>query len=342
MTTLHGRIEEGVVANVLQYLSLGQATGCLLLRHPDRLHGSIYVREGRIVSVDARPLYDLAALGALLRWTEGRFTFRPGVAAPRVTLDRTTDALLLEAAHRADEAGAPDADPEGLDADAVLRVVSSSSSQHTAAGAGPPYPAPRPPLQGARLPVNGANGAAHGTNGAARGPSSVSRARSHAHDHGGPADDTVALSLAALHLWRRLDGTTSLREHASQIGRPVTEVVEAGCELVRTGLAEFAATTVADPRFARELAREAVDLLGPVGEIVVEDALFDLGLAADALPVTAVDELIREIERGFPDLRVRREFLWRAAELRRLFALEADAPAALDDVRSGADPWRNG
>lgn len=340
MTTLHGRIEEGVVANVLQYLSLGQATGCLLLRHPDRLHGSIYVREGRIVFVDARPLYDVAALGALLRWTEGRFTFRPGVAAPRVTLDRTTDALLLEAAHRADEAGASDADLEDLDADAVLRVV--ASPQRTAAGARAPHLAPRPPLQGAHLPAHGANGAAHGTNGAARAPYEAARARSHAHDHGGPSDDTVALSLAALHLWRRLDGATSLREHAARIGRPVTEVVEAGSELVRAGLAEFAATTVADPRFARELAREAVDLLGPVGEIVVEDALFDLGLAADALPVTAVDELIREIERGFPDLRVRREFLSRASELRRLFALETDEPAALDDVRPGADPWRNG
>lgn len=337
MTTLHGRIEEGVVANVLQYLSLGQATGCLLLRHPDRLHGSIYVREGRIVFVDARPLYDVAALGALLRWSEGRFTFRPGVAAPRVTLDRTTDALLLEAAHRADETGAPDADAEDLDADAVLRVL--SATQRTAAGMGAPYPAARTPLQGAHV---GTNGAALGTNGAAHGTNGAARARSHAHGHGGPTEDTVALSLAALHLWRRLDGTTSLREHASRIGRPVTEVVEAGSELVRAGLAEFAATTVADPRFARELAREAVDLLGPVGEIVVEDALFDLGLAADALPVTAVDELIREIERGFPDLRVRREFLSRAAELRRLFALEADELPALDEARPGADPWRNG
>ncbi|MFO7545549.1 MAG: DUF4388 domain-containing protein [Trueperaceae bacterium] len=332
MTTLHGRIEEGVLANVLQYLSLGQATGRLVLRHPDRLHGSVYVQDGRIVFVDARPLYDLAALSALLQWTEGRFTFRPGVMPPRVTLDRSTETLLLEASHRADVARAPaDGDVDvDIDADSVLAVAAKRSR-----------------------PVHGANGA--------------SRLHTHhhalAHDVGrnGQADETVALSLGALHLWRRLDGNASLRDLAAVIGRPVGEIVTAGRELVRSGLAEFASTTVADPRFARELAREAVDLLGPVGEIVVEDALFDLGLSSDSLPVTAVDEFLAEVERGFPDLRVRREFLSRAAELRRLFALDPvdpfdtveslggdandarDAADARDagEQRYDAEPWRN-
>lgn len=335
MTTLHGRIEEGVLANVLQYLSLGQATGRLVLRHPDRLHGSVYVQDGRIVFVDARPLYDLAALSALLQWTEGRFTFRPGVLAPRVTLNRSTETLLLEASHRADVARGPvDGDVEiDIDADSVLTVAARRSRT-----------------------VPGANGA----------PRATTHGHALVNDMGrnGHPDETVALSLSALHLWRRLDGNASLRDLAGDIGRPVSEIVMAGTELVRSGLAEFAATTVADPRFARELAREAVDLLGPVGEIVVEDALFDLGLSSDSLPVAAVDEFLAEVERGFPDLRVRREFLARAAELRRLFALEpvdpfdtveslggdaddardaADAADARDTAgqRLDAEPWRN-
>jgi len=330
MTTLHGRIEEGVLANVLQYLSLGQATGRLVLRHPDRLHGSVYVQDGRIVFVDARPLYDVAALSALLQWTEGRFTFRPGVTSPRVTLDRSTETLLLEASHRADVARAPVAEwvEADIDADSVLTVTSTRG--HLG---------------------HGANGASHSPS--ALHPSAAYAPGSHP-GRNGRAEETVALSLGALHLWRRLDGNASLRDLAAAMARPVDEVVAAGRELVRGGLAEFASTTVADPRFARELAREAVDLLGPVGEIVVEDALFDLGLSADALPVTAVDEFLAEVERGFPDLRVRREFLARAAELRSLFALDpldpfdtleslgSDSGDARDagEPRYDADLWR--
>lgn len=86
------------------------------------------------------------------------------------------------------------------------------------------------------------------------------------------------LTLAALQLWRTIDGIGSLRQLAVTIGKPVAETVAAAQELLDNGLAEFATLAVADPRFVREVARETVDLMGPVGSIVVEDALMDLGL----------------------------------------------------------------
>ncbi len=277
VTTLHGRIEDGTVANVLQYLSLGAASGCLSLRHPERLQGNVYLQDGKVVFIEARPLYDVAALAALLAWRSGRFSFRAGVSAPRHTLDRSVDRLLLEASHYAD-------------------------NQARGQGSG---------MLGDDTVLNAASGRRSGGGGV----------RGHAHS----SDEEVLLSLAALHLWRRIDGVSSLREIAAATRRPTAELVAAAQELVAHGLAEYASLLVADPRFARELAREAVDLLGPVGAIVVEDALYDLGYSAESLPVGAVDELVAELGRAFPSIGVRDEFLRRANELRRLFALDASA-----------------
>jgi len=140
------------------------------------------------------------------------------------------------------------------------------------------------------------------------------------------ANETVALSLSALLLYRRLDGHKSLREHAVDLDRKPAEMVRAGRELLDARLAEYVTLVVADPRFAVELAREAVDLLGPVGEIVVEDALYDLGLSADTLPVSSVDELVQELSGAFKNAFTRADFLRRVTELRRLFALEPTGP----------------
>ncbi len=277
LTTLHGRIEEGTVANVLQYLSLGAASGCLTLRHPERLQGNVYLQDGRVVFIEVRPLYDVAALASLLAWRSGRFSFRPGVVTPRHTLDRSVDRVLLEASHHADHQ-ARDQESDMLGEDTVLNAAS------------------------------GRRGDVRGSLGNAQGP-----------------DEEVLLSLAALHLWRRIDGVSSLRELAALTRRPIAELVAAAQELVAHGLAEYSSLLVADPRFARELTREAIDLLGPVGAIVVEDALYDLGSAADSLPVGAVDELLAELGRAFPSVTMRDEFLRRANELRRLFALDAAA-----------------
>src|SRR5690606_26082598 len=123
MTTLHGRIEEGVLANLLQYLSLSQASGCLLLRHPQSRQGYVYFEHGRIVFIEAKPSYDLAALAALLRWRDGQFSFRPGVRSPRITLERSTEMLLLEAAHMADEVHERRDEGPRVDADTVLSAL---------------------------------------------------------------------------------------------------------------------------------------------------------------------------------------------------------------------------
>lgn len=265
VTTLNGRLGEGVVANVLQYLQLSQGTGCLSLVHPARRSGRVYLEAGKVVFVEASPLHDLAALTALLEWREGRFSFRPGVVAPRRSMNRNVDTLLLEATHLAD-AGAISPEP-GPAPDTVLSV------------------GPR-----------------------------------------GGTDDAVMLSLGALHLWRNLDGVSSLRELAAKTGVALVDVTLAAQELIDHDLVDFAALKVADPRFAREVTREAVDLLGPVGTIVVEDALIELGVSPDALPVALVEEFVAEVTRSFPTGDRRAEFSRRADQLRAIFALDHRLP----------------
>lgn len=301
MTSLHGRIEEGVLPNLLQYLSLSQASGCLMLRHPQQLHAYLYLDGGKVVFVDAKPLYDLAALAALLHWHDGRFAFRPGVRAPRNTLTSSTETLLLQATQKADEIYGENA--ERIDADSVLTALVHDRMAPGAglglaadAAGGPSYEFGPVTLLGD--PVRGAGAPA---------PAVV---------------DTVSLSLAALDLWRRLDGASSLRQLASTAGRPLADVVSAAKELMDNALVDYVSLVVADPRFALELAREAVDLLGPVGEIVVEDALYELGLSVDAIPVGSVDDLVQLLEVAFDNPFSRAEFLRRVGELRRLFALE--------------------
>ncbi len=306
MTSLSGRLTEGALPDLLQYLSMARASGCLLLRHPQRRHGYVYFESGRVVFVDARPLYDLAAITQLLSWNDGRFAFRSGVTSPRRTLDVSTETLLLQATHKADERAGAEVDP-----DVVLGAVHGEPRTKRR----PPAPKtlahdilgddPFGPVR-----VFGEIGDAFSV---PMEPSSRGVLE---------APESVSLSLAALHMWRRLDGVSSLRELATATGRPLGEVVEAGKELLECGLAHYVSVVVADPRFATELAREAVDLLGPFGEIVVEDALYELGMTTDSVPVSRVDELVTTIEAAFGDSPSRREFLRRATELKDLFALE--------------------
>jgi len=355
MTTLHGRLDEGVLANLLQYLALSQASGCLLLRHPQSRQGSIYLERGKIVFVEAKPSYDVAALAALLRWREGQFSFRPGVRSPRITLERSTAMLLLEASHLADEASDErSAAGPHIDADTVLSALAERPQVRThddvpghsqvrgERGLGG-NSGQRAEAYAVLLPGTRSGSDAQAVPGASAGPASGRAAGSRAAQSPvaesraaearaadprktTPSDETVALSLSALLLYRRLDGHMSLRHHATELNREADELVRAGRELLEAGLAEYVTLVVADPRFVVELAREAVDLLGPVGEIVVEDALYDMGLSGDTLPVNSVDELVRELSGAFKNAFTRADFLRRVTELRRLFALEPTEP----------------
>ncbi len=263
MSALHGDIEEGVLANLLQYLSLSQASGCLTLRHPARARGDVYLEDGRVVFVDASPFHDVAALSELMRWRDGRFSFRSGVPAPRRSLTDSTERLLLEVSHRHDTERSALAAGASLAPDAVLAALT-------------------PPELGQAL-----------------------------------------VSLSALHVWRALDGQSALSTLAGRAGLPLKVVLSGAEELVDLGLAYPAGEAYVDPVFVDELTREAVDILGPVAEVFVEDALFELGLDQEMLAVAALDDLITTVATQFRRSEWQLDFLRRAERLRLEYGLGA-------------------
>ncbi len=106
MNALQGRLGEGVLANLVQYLSLNQASGCLQLVSDGLGRGRVYLQRGAVEHVEVGSEVGLPALTALLGWQEGRFFFRVDLSPPRRTLDLPVDALLLRASYGSDLNGA--------------------------------------------------------------------------------------------------------------------------------------------------------------------------------------------------------------------------------------------
>ncbi len=105
VNALQGRLGDGVLANLIQYLSLNQASGCLQVVADGHGSGQVYMSGGTVLHVEAGDAVGLPGLAELLGWRQGRFAFSVGVQAPRRTLDLPVDALLLHATHDNDVNG---------------------------------------------------------------------------------------------------------------------------------------------------------------------------------------------------------------------------------------------
>jgi hypothetical protein len=95
-----------------QLLRLNGATGCLVIRSGDR-KGALYFDQGDLVNAvdDTRDEGESAAI-RLFAWRSGTFEFRAEAHAGTRVIESSTEALMMEAARRIDEAGAgPDDDP---------------------------------------------------------------------------------------------------------------------------------------------------------------------------------------------------------------------------------------
>jgi hypothetical protein len=249
---LQGQLEEGVLANLLQYLSLNNATGSLQLRHVHGHMGEVFFHAGRVVHVVSGTQVDIMALSILLTWTEGEFSFRSGVAAPEKTIKLAVESLLLEASYQVD---VNQLEQNRIDADTIL--LPRSLDKH----------------------------------------------------------NSVALSLRALHLLRHLDGKSSLVSVAEKLNVPLTEVLSTAEELLQQSLVDFSNTPTVSAKFMGELNQLVVDIMGPMAEIVIDDALYDLGLRADFLPEHSLSELLQEIRSQFKRDDWQRDFEMRAKRL---------------------------
>lgn len=124
---IQGQIEEGVLLNLLQYLNLNTATGLLRVQSARGVSGAIYTRSGQVVHAETQALEGVPALVALLAWKAGRFAFQSETKAPKQTVDKPLDALLLEVAYQTDHAVDPG--KVQLGPDTVLTPVALAGGQ---------------------------------------------------------------------------------------------------------------------------------------------------------------------------------------------------------------------
>ncbi len=120
---LQGELGEGTVENILQFLGLNSATGCLLLSTSTQ-QGKVFLEKGRVVHVAAGNLRDISALATQLSWQEGNFFFDPNVPIPEKTIRLAVDKLLLKAYQSDISAKDGKSQPQ---LDAFSKLISSDS-----------------------------------------------------------------------------------------------------------------------------------------------------------------------------------------------------------------------
>jgi hypothetical protein len=101
--TLSGAIEEGVLADILQFVSTNGKTGAFVVSYLGQ-EMSLYFREGQICHAAAGDMTGENALFAAMAAEEGRFHFDETEDIPdEVTIDGNTQFLILEALRQIDE-----------------------------------------------------------------------------------------------------------------------------------------------------------------------------------------------------------------------------------------------
>lgn len=97
-----GSLEQISMADLLQVFSMNRRTGVLQLQS-GAITAEVYVRDGRIEEAICAGTRGEKALYRVIGFRAGQFSFSPGRTAPSVSLDSTTDALLIEGMRQADE-----------------------------------------------------------------------------------------------------------------------------------------------------------------------------------------------------------------------------------------------
>jgi hypothetical protein len=247
---LSGQLSEDVLGNLLQYLSLNLATGCLQVRRTPTQTSEVYFEQGKVVHVLTGTRTAIPALAALMSWNSGSFQFKSGMATPTKTINLPLDSLLLEAAYNADMAAlSSEYTPENTLIEGSILVV---------------------------LTI--------------------------------PANAKFTLSVRAIQLLRNIDGKSKLIEVAERMSLSFNEICSAANELLGQKLSDVALSPMVNPDFIAEMGQVVIAILGPLGEVVVEDAIYDLGLEPHAIPESSLNELITEVKAQFKRDDWKREF----------------------------------
>lgn len=108
---LQGSLAHSSIADVLQFLHIGDRTGALWTSGPDHSEGAIWIRNGELYHAAYEDLVGVDALARMISWRQGEFWFTSDESVPTVTLEAPLTSCLMQAAQRLDEVRRDEAAP---------------------------------------------------------------------------------------------------------------------------------------------------------------------------------------------------------------------------------------
>ncbi len=120
-------------------------------------------------------------------------------------------------------------------------------------------------------------------------------------------DQVVSVSIRAVQVLPQLDGLRTLGEIAASMRLELSEILTAANELHQQGLTDNRAVMITTD-FTASLKSLVTNIMGPMGEIVVDDALDALGVSSQAVPKRVIPDLLRGLENEMRHSRWREAF----------------------------------
>jgi Domain of unknown function (DUF4388) len=325
---LSGTIQEGFLANLLQYLAINRVSGYLKLETVDTAEqirvGQIYFRQGRVTHAITGSERAVTAIATLMLWNSGEFSFRTGEFQTEISIDTSLEHLLMEVSKRLDE-HQKTFDPYKLHAGTVLQrreidelegaipvpgnailLLASADGRQSLGQLAKTLNTPlealiqiaqqlldidlllvttRITVDAGSISPSSSNTGSTSSGSRGSGPINTSSSRSDS-----------SSSSASSSRSSRADSSTHDTWGSAVSPKAVEKVVE---KIIYS-------TT--DPAFVDELSTTMIRILGPVGEIILEDALDELNLQADSLSTEAVGVLLREVYNQLKSENQRQQF----------------------------------
>lgn len=99
---LRGNLSQLSLLDILRMLSFGKRSGRLDIRQGGKA-GEIYLERGLIVHAVTGTQIGEKGVYTLMGWLEGDFSFTPDIPAPELSINTTTEQLMLEASRQAEQ-----------------------------------------------------------------------------------------------------------------------------------------------------------------------------------------------------------------------------------------------
>jgi Domain of unknown function (DUF4388) len=266
---LQGALDEGVLANLLQYFAATNATGCLSVHSTIKGTGKVYVNKGRPVHAHQGSLIGVQAVASMLMLI-GEFEFEGDVSTSKRSIETTMEAMLLSATLELD--------------DVVLTprtLVETEGNTKNSTG----KLSPQAILKSVIQP---------------------------------DFNEDIEMPLSAIWLLPLINGRDSLEDIAKKEGRSLEVTIRSAEVLTRLRIA-----LQAEPEqrwvpeaFVIDLVGQLNFLLGPVGEVMVQDALDDLEMPFGKLPENIVPKLLKQLFNQLEGSEQRQKFTLMARKLR--------------------------